>query len=232
MKIANLHPWDVTPAEAVRIQRNLAGRVTSGPVPTTIRYVAGADLALSREGGIGYGGVVVLSYPDLVVVETRGVALPLRFPYIPGLLGFREAPLLAAAFEQVEHEPDVIFIDGHGRAHPRAFGIACHVGLLLDRPTIGCAKSRLFGAHADPDRHAGATAPLRDPRGQTIGAVVRTRTAVSPVYISIGHRIELTAAVELALRCARFRVPEPTRRADQYVGRLKAEMSAAPASGH
>jgi len=183
--------------------------------------VAGADCAFDLERGVAYAGVIVYSFPEMAEVERVSAAQPLRFPYVPGLLTFREAPALLAALERVQHEPDVIFVDGHGLAHPRRFGIASHLGLLLEKPTVGCAKSRLIGTHAEPATQAGKWAPLRD-EGETIGAVLRTRTGVNPIYVSTGHCVSLRRALALVRAvCDGFRIPKPTREADRFVGEVK-----------
>ncbi len=172
--------------------------------------------------------MIVYQLPELVEVHRAAATGPLRFPYVPGLLAFREAPVLLAAFEKLVTEPDVLIFDGQGLAHPRRFGIACHMGLLLDRPSIGCAKSRLCGEHAEPAERAGAAAPLMD-GGRQVGAVVRTRDRVKPVFVSIGHRVDLETAVTITLRCVDgYRVPKPTREADRFVAELKKPRSDAP----
>ena len=228
MRVRDLHPWRVSPAEAIAIQARLAPQVIAegGPQESLsasgrVRYVAGADIALGKpalsgvEGSNGRGAVVLLSYPDLRLVEQHVVEEPVAFPYVPGLLAFREVPLLARAFEALERTPDLLLVDGHGLAHPRRFGIACHLGLLLDVPTIGVAKSRLVGRHEEPALEAGGRAELRD-GPDLIGLVLRTRDRIAPVYVSVGHRIGLQEAAEWVLRvCRGYRLPEPTRLADQ-----------------
>ncbi len=214
MRVRELHPWDVSPAEAMRIQRELAARVVAQGGPSQVRYVAGADLAFV-ERDRARAAVVLLSYPELEVVAQVVEEAAVTFPYIPGLLAFREVPALAGAFARLEPSPDLVVVDGHGLSHPRRFGIACHLGLLLEVPTIGCAKSRLVGEHEPVPEEAGSTRELRD-GGQVIGMVVRTRAGVSPVYVSAGHRIGLEEAVRWVLRlCRSHRLPEPTRLADQ-----------------
>ncbi len=240
MRALALHPWRVTPAAARAIQLELrAQRETIDRLPP-LRWVAGADVAFNFRGAAAKGpwwgpaknhgraiaGVIVYSFPEMVEVERATAELPLTFPYIPGLLSFREIPALIAAFERLRHEPDLIFYDGHGYAHPRRFGIACHLGVLLDRAVVGCAKSRLVGAHAQPARRAGSWAPLVDHgeggREETIGAVLRTRDAVKPIYVSTGHRVSLERAIELVLAvCDGYRIPRPTREADHFVEALK-----------
>ncbi len=236
MKALALHPWNVTPAEARQIQFDLRRRIELEDRLPLLRYVAGADVALelperrSWESGKGraIAGVVVFRFPMMEEVERVTAERRLTFPYIPGLLSFREIPALLAAFEQLRQEPDLIFYDGHGYAHPRRFGIACHLGVLLDRPTIGCAKSRLVGTHAEPGRKAGSWTPLLDAgetgsgKEETIGAVLRTADGVNPIYISQGHRVSLQRAIELALAVSDgYRIPRPTREADHFVGAVK-----------
>jgi len=223
MKAKVLHRWDVTPGEAREIQNRLRGRVELADRLGRVRSVAGADVALDLRRGRAIAGVVVFRFPELEEIERVTVSRPLTFPYVPGLLSFREAPALLAAFERLRHAPDVIFCDGQGYAHPRRFGIACHLGVLLDRPTIGCAKSRLIGEHSEPSRAAGSWTPLRD-AGETIGAVLRTRAGVKPIYVSPGHRVSLGRAIELTLAvCDGFRIPKPTRVADHFVEAVKRE---------
>jgi deoxyribonuclease V len=221
MKAKTLHRWDVNPAEAREIQNALRGRVELADRLGRVRRVAGADVAFDLQHGRAIAGVIVYTFPALEETERFVVTRPLAFPYVPGLLSFREAPALLAAFERLRHAPDVIFCDGQGYAHPRRFGIACHLGVLLDRPTIGCAKSRLIGDHAEPPRAAGRWVPLRD-AGETIGAVLRTRAGVRPIYVSQGHRVSLARAIELVLAvCDGFRIPKPTRDADHFVEAVK-----------
>jgi len=221
MRLRHLHDWHLTPAEAKAIQARLAPQVIPEGEPQHVRYVAGADIALGEARGPalslpkGQGAVVLLSYPGLRIVEQHVVEEPITFPYVPGLLAFREVPVLARAFERLGREPDLLLVDGHGFSHPRRFGIACHLGLLLDLPTIGVAKSRLVGEHGEPPREAGGWAELRD-GPNLIGLALRTREGVAPIYISVGHRIGLQEAAAWVLRlCRGYRLPEPTRLADQ-----------------
>ena len=218
MKLRDLHPWDVSPKEAIAIQKRLAAQVVREDEPQEVRRVAGVDISVDRARGVGTGAVVVLSYPDLEIAEVEVAQAPLTFPYVPGLLSFREVPVLRAAFERLSGAIDLLLVDGQGRAHPRRFGLACHLGLLLDVPAIGCAKSRLLGEHDAPDEAAGSRADLID-RGELIGGVLRTRTGVKPLFVSLGHRIGLAEAEEWVLRCCRsYRLPEPTRLAHQAAG--------------
>lgn len=236
MKPLRLHRWDVTPAEAQKIQLRLRERVERRDRLPRIRLVAGADVALLLPGprswktgeGRAIAGVVVYRYPEMEEIERASGVRPLRFPYVPGLLSFREIPALLAVFARLRHSPDLIFCDGQGYAHPRRFGLACHLGLLLDRPSIGVAKSVLVGMPGTPGARAGSVAPLRDPQtGETIGAVVRTARSVKPVYVSTGHRVSLAHAVKLTLAVSDgYRIPRPTRDADHFVRDLRRERAA------
>jgi deoxyribonuclease V len=217
MRVRQLHSWDVTTTQAIDLQRRLANDVitTSGSTPDDIdeiQTVAGVDLSPpDAETGLVRGAAVVLSFPDLEIVEVSTAQGVPEFPYVPGLLSFREAPVLAEALAALTVTPDLVLVDGQGTAHPRRFGLACHLGLMIDVPTIGCAKSRLVGAHDQPPNERGASVPLIH-RDEPIGAAVRTRTGVSPIYVSVGHRISLGNATHWATACApRYRVPEPTR---------------------
>jgi deoxyribonuclease V len=215
--------WNVTPREAIRLQQAWRERVESQDRFGPLQYVAGADLAFDPETNLAFAGVIVYRLPELVEVERRMARRKLRFPYVPGLLSFRESPVLLAAFAGLRMEPDVILIDGHGFAHPRRFGIACHLGLLLDTPTIGCAKSILVGEAEEPGAQAGSTSPLID-HGEKVGVALRTRDRVKPIYVTIGHRVSLESAVRIVVQCTDgFRIPKPTREADHWVGELRRE---------
>jgi deoxyribonuclease V len=212
------HDWDLSRDAAQRIQQALAEQVVRDDDLVTPRTVAGVDLGYPRtESGAvtGRAAVVVLRFPELELVEEHVVVRPVTFPYIPGLLSFREAPIALAAFEQLQTRPDLLLVDGHGIAHPRRFGIASHLGVLLDLPAIGVAKSVLVGRAAEPGASPGSVSPLVD-RDEVIGTALRTRTGSRPIYVSIGHRISLETAVSLVHRCSRgYRLPEPTRLADR-----------------
>ena len=222
MKFHSLHSWKLTPKEAIGQQRKLVAKVVTENSLGPVRYVAGADIAINKNSSEGYAGIIVMRYPELQVVEESSGTAELTFPYIPGLLAFREMPVLLKAFSHLKQEPDLIFIDGQGLAHPRRFGIACHLGLVLDKPTIGCAKSRLWGRHDEPGSKRGSFSHLLDKEGNVLGAVLRTRERTNPIYVSIGHKIDLPTAIQYTLACCRgYRVPEPTRQADIYVGKLK-----------
>ena len=213
--------WNLAPRAAMREQERLRERVILTDQFGPIRYIAGADLAFDPATNVAVAGVIVYRFPELVEVERRWAQRKLRFPYVPGLLSFREGPALLAAFARLRTEPDLILIDGHGRAHPRLFGIASHIGVLLDKPTIGCAKSLLVGEHQEPGREAGSTASLWF-KGERVGEVLRTRDGVKPIYVTTGHRVALDSAVELVKRCADgFRIPRPTREADHFVRDLR-----------
>lgn len=218
MKIIQRHSWQVTTAEARSIQTALASEVLQTGAIKIPRYIAGVDISVNRFSKTGKGAVVVLSYPALEIIEVQVVTDRIDFPYVPGLLSFREAPLLLKAFEKLKTTPDIVMVDGQGIAHPRCCGIASHLGLILGLPTIGCAKSRLCGEDAVPGPEAGDFAELKD-NGEVIGAVVRTRANVKPLYISIGHMIDLPAAIKWVTACCRgYRLPEPTRLAHQAAG--------------
>jgi len=215
--------WNLSPREAMREQERLRERVVLEDQFGEIRFVAGADLAFDPETETAFAGVIVYRFPALEEVERRSARLKLQFPYVPGLLSFREGPALAAVFARLRHEPDLILIDGHGRAHPRLFGIACHMGVLFDKPTIGCGKSLLVGEHEMPANPAGSIAPLWF-KGEKVGEVLRTRDGVRPIYVTVGHRVSLATAVEHVKGCCDgYRIPKPTRQADHYVGELRRE---------
>jgi deoxyribonuclease V len=221
MRAEHLHAWDLSPTEAVALQRELRERVVLRPLPADVRVVAGADISYNKFSDAIWAGFVVLRLPDFEVLETAGITSRMRFPYVPGLLSFRETPALIEAWERVTVRPDVVVLDGQGLAHPRRFGIACHVGLLFGVPTVGFAKTRLVGRYEEPDEPAGSTSPLVD-RGETIGAVVRTKDRTNPIFVSPGHLSDTPSAVALALRCVtRYRIPEPTRLAHLYVNALR-----------
>ncbi len=250
MKALRLHRWNVTPREAREIQLRIRDRVELHDRVGRIRHIAGADLAFrlpharSWESGEGtaIAGVAVFRYPSLEEVERVWIEQPLTFPYVPGLLSFREIPALLAAFARVRNTPDLIFVDGHGYAHPRRMGIATHLGIVLDTPTIGCAKSVLIGRYDEAAQAAGSWTPLLAPmiprdgssaktasaksssrtKLERVGAALRTRDCVNPIFVSTGHRVSLARAIKLTLSvCDGFRIPRPTRTADQFVAAVK-----------
>lgn len=219
MKYYNLHPWDVTPADAIAIQKKLQERIELWDAFEGIEVIAGADV--SFENDWGYGGVIVYGFPGLEEIERRAARMKITFPYIPGLLAFREAPVLLEALKLLSTEPDLVMFDGQGIAHTRRMGIATHMGILLNKPTIGCAKSRLVGEFDEPRQDAGSFAPLLD-GGETVGAVLRTRKRVRPIFVSPGTRISLKTSLEIVVKCLDgYRIPKPTRQADHYVGSMK-----------
>jgi deoxyribonuclease V len=221
MKTRNLHPWDVAPREAVAIQERLRGRVRLRDTPRVFRTVAGLDISYDRHSPWLFAAIVVLRLPDLTVVETAGLRAAATFPYVPGLLSFREAPAGLRAWAALRTRPDCLVCDGHGLAHPRRLGLACHVGLWVNLPTIGCAKSVLVGSYRAPDTGRGSRSALLH-GDEVVGAALRTREAVSPVFVSAGHRISLERAVSTILACTpRFRIPEPIRQAHALVNRLR-----------
>jgi deoxyribonuclease V len=226
LRIHPLHEWNVSPREAVELQRRFQPLVSLKTGSRKITLVAGCDLALDPEENTGYGGVIVYRWPGLEEVERKSAVKKITFPYVPGLLSFREAPVLLECFEKLEHDPDLFIFDGQGIAHPRGIGIASHLGLFLDRPTIGCAKSHLYGAFCEPAFKRGSSSPLNAPDGAVIGAVVRTRDGVQPIFVSPGHQMDCDTAVAMVLACADgTRVPKPTREADHFVKMLKLEKS-------
>jgi deoxyribonuclease V len=218
LHITHLHDWNVSPTEAVALQKQLVGDVIyDRPLDLdSIRLVAGVDVSVKNN--ISQAAVVVLSYPELQPVETVLWKVPTPFPYIPGLLTYREGPVLEEAFKRLQHEPDVFIFDGMGRAHPRRMGIATQMGLWLQKPTIGCGKTLFVGKYVEPPIERGSSAPLID-KGEQIGVILRTRTAVKPVYISVGHLADLPTSVELVMRCTtKYRLPEPIRFAHNAAG--------------
>ena len=211
VRIRQLHPWDVSPAAARQIQEHLRERVIRRDELGEVRRVAGIDVGFEEGGAVTRAAVVVLGFPDLLPEDRAITRQPTRFPYVPGLLSFREVPAILGALDRLHVMPDLLLCDGQGFAHPRRFGLACHLGLLTDLPSIGVAKTRLIGTHRDPGPERGAWAPLMDVH-EVIGAVVRTRAGVKPLFVSIGHRVSLDTAIRLVLGCTpRYRLPETTR---------------------
>jgi deoxyribonuclease V len=221
MKIARLHSWDLTPKEAVALQRELAGRIDIKRAVKKCELIAGADCSYSRGSPKFYAAVVVLRMSDWSIVETQGIVGESPFPYVPGLLSFREAPIVLQAFAKLKAKPDAVMCDGQGYAHPRRLGLACHLGLWLGMPTIGCAKTRLIGEHDEPGPNAGDTSKLLH-NDELIGHVVRTKNKTKHVYVSPGHLINLKSAVRLTLQsCNGYRIPEPTRQAHLHVNQMR-----------
>jgi deoxyribonuclease V len=210
-----LHEWNIKQDEAIALQRELAKRVVREDRLDEVRHIAGVDMAINEVNGMARAAVVLLSYPALEVEERHVYEEPVRMPYVPGLLSFRELPCILGAFELLKQQPQLVMVDGQGIAHPRRLGIASHLGLWLDLPSIGCAKSILTGHHKPLSEEAGSWVPL-EADGEVIGAVLRTRSHVKPMIISLGHRISLETSLRYVLACGRgYRLPEPTRLADK-----------------
>lgn len=219
----------MTPDQAKRVQRELAAKVSRCNEVKAVSLVAGVDISAPNAAGLARAAVVVLSYPELLPVEKKVITKEVTFPYVPGLLSFRESPLIIAACKELKATPDLILVDGQGIAHPRRLGLASHLGLLWDKPTIGCAKSRLCGEHSMVPMEPGSYAKITD-NGEVIGAALRTKAGVSPLYVSIGHKVDLEAAIAWVLRCCREqRLPEPTRLAHSAAsGHFEIEKSTEP----
>ncbi|MDZ7264204.1 MAG: deoxyribonuclease V [candidate division KSB1 bacterium] len=221
MKVKKIHPWNVTLDQAKDIQLALQPKIVLQPLLASPHWIAGADVAYSREGGCCFAAVTVFAFPAMTVVEQQTAMANINFPYVPGYLTFREAPALILAFEKISQVPDLIIFDGQGIAHPRGLGIASHLGLLLDRPAIGCAKSVLVGNYELPLPTAGHWTKLMF-QGRGIGAVVRTRNHVKPLYISPGFKITLEEAIHWVLTtCRGFRLPEPIRKSHATVNQMR-----------
>ena len=211
LPITNFHRWDVSPEEAIAIQHTLASRVSLVPQLGEVKYVAGVDMSAKD---VARAAVVILTYPELQVVEVQRAEKPLDFPYVPGLLSFREGPAILAAFDKIKQWPDLIFFDGQGLAHPRKIGIASHMGVLLDMPTIGVAKSPLAVRGEEPGPEPGDWTPWKNRAGEVIAAAVRTKRRSNPLYISPGNKMDLPTALDYVLQsCRGYRLPEPTRQA-------------------
>lgn len=226
MQIRDLHSWNMSYTKAARLQKRLAGKVRFVPLKKQPKLIAGIDCAFSKDGKRIIAAAVVLKLPDFAPVETANAVRKVTFPYIPGLLSFREAPACIAAVKKLETEPDVFIVDGQGIAHPRRLGLAAHLGLFFNKPTIGCAKSRLTGFFEDPPLEKGAYSLLKDTKGvkqnETIGAVVRTRTNAKPLFVSVGNKCMLKDVIKITLGCTtKYRLPEPTRLAHQLVSKLR-----------
>ncbi|MEE9400686.1 MAG: deoxyribonuclease V [Dehalococcoidia bacterium] len=218
MKAHYLHDWQIARDQAMQIQRDLAAMVSRRNEAGDILLVAGVDISAPDSEGFARAAVAVLSYPELKLKETKVIQQQVTFPYVPGLLSFRESPLILAVCEKLNTDPDLILVDGQGIAHPRRLGLASHLGLLWDKPTIGCAKSRLCGEHQLVPPQPGSYAEIID-NSEVIGAALRTKQGAGPIYVSIGHKVDLQAAISWVLRCCRgLRLPEPTRLAHLAAG--------------
>lgn len=223
MRVTPIHRWDLSYRRAAAVQEELAPRVLRRGGPRRFRLVAGADISYEKKDDRFFAAVLVLDGATMEVIEEARSSGPSAFPYIPGLLSFREAPLLLRAFRKIRNVPDLVLFDGQGIAHPRRLGLASHLGLILDLPSVGCAKSVLVGEHHEPGRMRGAHAPMVHD-GEVVGSALRTKNGVKPVYVSIGHKIGLAAARRAVLASGRgYRLPEPTRLAHLAVGRFRRE---------
>lgn len=223
MKIVQRHPWGLSPQQAVALQQQLRGEVVREDRLGPVRHVAGVDVGFEDDGAITRAAVAVLAFPALELADYAIFRAPTRFPYVPGLLSFREVPAVIGALEKLAIIPDLLLCDGQGIAHPRRFGIASHLGLLCDIPSIGVAKTRLTGEHGLVPEGRGEWAPLMD-RGEVVGAVLRSRVGVRPLYISIGHRVSLETAIDYVMACVtRYRLPETTRWAHRLASGPPAE---------
>jgi deoxyribonuclease V len=226
VKIPSLHRWDLTFADAIALQRELAGRIQGGPALGAFQTIAGADVSYNRWSPTLYACVVVLKVPELSVIEERTARVDVDFPYRTGLLSFREAPALLTTFRMLKNRPDVVMIDGHGLAHPRRFGIASHLGLWLGIPTIGCAKSRLIGEFDEPGAEAGSLSALRAGTDK-VGCVLRSKRRCKPLFVSVGNGIDLGSAIQVVRSTTRcHRIPEPTRLAHEAVNRYRRQCMA------
>lgn len=220
-RFQQLHDWNVTPQQAVALQNQWRGMLKLQAPGGEIETIAGCDISFNKYEETVYAGIVVLRLSDMQTIETAGVVSTAKFPYIPGLLSFREVPALLEAWQKLKIEPDAVMLDGQGIAHPRRFGIGAHFGLIVEKPTLGCAKSVLVGKFDEPAPERGAWSPMLH-KGEIIGAALRTKNKVQPVYVSPGHLMNLESAIEIALRGdGGYRVPEPTRRAHLFVNELR-----------
>jgi deoxyribonuclease V len=225
MECANLHPWDLQYSEAVKIQHELKDQLILKAPEMDLRLIAGADVSYSRGEDVFFSGVVVLEMPGMNIIEEATAEGRMDFPYIPGLLSFREAPVLIKAFEKVESVPDAIIFDGQGTAHPRGVGLASHMGLILGFPSIGCAKKNLVGSYEPVGSEVGAHTPIVF-KGDVVGAVLRTKRNVKPVFVSPGHKMDIPSAIEIVMKtCRGYKLPEPTRQAHLLVNRARISRS-------
>ena len=216
MKIENIHAWNVTTKQAISIQHKLKDKIKTFNDFDSLKKVGGVDVGFVKEKNLSCAALVIFSYPDMKILDVITCSEPISFPYIPTFLAFREVPVVLSCFEKLENIPDMLILDGQGYAHPRRMGLASHVGVLLDIPTIGCAKSRLLGEFNIPDEKKGSFSYLYD-KGEIIGAVLRTKDDTYPVFVSIGHKVSLDTAIKLILEMAVTRIPEPTKIADREV---------------
>jgi len=216
VKMTKVHSWNATPKQAIAIQHKLRIKIKTFDDFDSLKKVGGVDVGFVKEKNLSCAALVIFSYPDMKILDVITCSEPISFPYIPTFLAFREVPVVLSCFEKLENMPDMLILDGQGYAHPRRMGLASHVGVLLDIPTIGCAKSRLVGEFNMPDEKKGSYSYLYD-KCEIIGAVLRTKDNISPVFVSIGHRVSLNTAIKLILEMAVTRIPEPTKIADREV---------------
>ena len=218
-----MHNWNVSPQEAIQIQQELRKQVKLEKLTRTVEYIGGADISFDKGADIAYAAIVILKLPTLIPVSHATAVCPLTFPYVPGLLSFREIPILAEAWKKLKLKPDVIMLDGHGIAHPRRFGIASHFGVLFDIPAIGCAKKRLVGTIDEPGNEPGNNTSIYD-GDERIGTTLRTKRNVKPVFISPGHKISFEESIAVTIKClTKYRIPAPTRQAHILVNKLRRE---------
>ncbi|THH42070.1 deoxyribonuclease V [Neolewinella litorea] len=220
------HPWDLSPTEAVKMQRELRDRIVLQPLEMPVRRIAGADISFNMYSDVFFAAIVVLDYTTLEVIESAYFTETVSFPYVPGLLSFREIPTLLKAWQQLKEKPDVTMVDGHGIAHPRRMGIATHFGLATGSPTLGCAKKILSGHFTPPAQEAGSTSPILD-KEEVIGYALRSKARTNPLFISPGHLLDLEGALAIARHClGKYKLPEPTRLAHQMVNAYRREHGA------
>jgi deoxyribonuclease V len=223
LKYLKLHSWEVSPQEAIKIQKDLKSNISLKKSFSKIDKIAGADVSYYQNKMIA--GVIIFEFPNLKIIERQSFISPVNFPYIPGLLTFREGPSLLEAFKKIKITPDVILFDGQGIAHPRRMGIATHLGLFLDRPTIGCAKSRLSGKYTSVGEKKGDYAPLKEGE-EVLGAVLRTRSGVKPIFVSPGYKIDLPNSIEIVLKCiVKYRLPLPVWEAHIFVNQIRNDLA-------
>jgi len=221
MKCLNLHSWDLQYGDAVKVQQELRERIILETPPIDLKLLAGADVSYSKGSDVFFSSIVLLEIPSMNVLEEVTAEGKMNFPYIPGLLSFREAPVLIKAFEKVKNIPDVVILDGHGLSHPRGLGLASHIGLVLDLPSIGCAKKKLVGSYDPVGTEVGDHVPITF-KGNVVGAVLRTKRNVKPVFVSPGHKMDVPSAVGIVMKtCRGYKLPEPTRQAHLSVNRAR-----------
>lgn len=222
MKCNDLHLWNIPYEEAVKVQRDLSSKVILEPFKTEVNLVAGADVSYSKGSDILFAGVIVMKVPEMKIIEKATAVGRVDFPYMPGFLSFRESPILIKAFEKINNVPDVVIFDGQGIAHPRHLGIASHLGLIIDLPSIGCAKNILVGKYGDVGNESGDYSPIIF-KNSIVGVALRTKQNVLPVFVSPGHKIDVPSALAVVMKtCCGYRLPEPVRQAHVLVNKMRA----------